>query len=29
MVRYFAHMDNPEKFQYDKTEIIEHAGADE
>ena len=28
MVRYFAHMDNPEKFQYDKTEIIEHAGAD-
>lgn len=28
MVRYFAHLDNPEKFQYDKTEIIEHAGAD-
>lgn len=28
IVRYFAHLDNPEKFQYDKTEIIEHSGAD-
>lgn len=28
MVRYFAHLDNPEKFQYDKSEIIGHSGAD-
>lgn len=28
MVRYFAHMDNPEKFQYEKSGIIGHAGAD-
>lgn len=28
MIRYFAHMDNPEKYQYDKTEIVAHAGAD-
>lgn len=28
MVRYFAHMDNPEKFQYLKTDIIGHSGAD-
>lgn len=28
MVRYFIHMDNPEKFQYKKTDIIAHAGAE-
>lgn len=28
MVRYFAHMDNPEKYQYDKSSIIAHSGAE-
>lgn len=28
MVRYFAHMDNPEKYQYKKSEIVAHAGAE-
>lgn len=28
MVRYFAHMDSPDKYQYDKNKIIEHSGAD-
>lgn len=28
LVRYFAHMDNPEKFQYKKADIIARAGAD-
>lgn len=28
LARYFVHMDNPEKYQYDKAEIIEHSGAD-
>lgn len=28
MVRYFAHMDNPEKCQYKKTDIVTHAGAE-
>jgi len=28
VVRYFAHMDDPDKFQYSKSEIIGHAGAD-
>lgn len=28
MIRYFVHMDNPEKYQYDKNKIIAHAGAD-
>lgn len=28
MVRYFAHMDNPEKYQYKKTDIVTHAGAE-
>ncbi|MEI4283950.1 replication protein [Tetragenococcus halophilus] len=28
MVRYFAHVDNPEKYQYDKKAIIGHVGAD-
>lgn len=28
LVRYFAHMDNPEKYQYSKTDIIAHAGAE-
>lgn len=28
MVRYFAHLDNPEKYQYSKSEIIAHCGAD-
>src|SRR5699024_11349079 len=28
MVRCFAQWDNPEKFQYDKTVFIVHAGAD-
>jgi len=28
LVRYMAHMDNPEKHQYDKSKIIGHGGAD-
>lgn len=28
LVRYMIHMDNPEKYQYDKSEIIGHGGAD-
>lgn len=28
MVRYFAHMDNPEKCQYSKSDIVAHCGAD-
>ena len=28
LVRYFAHLDNPEKFQYDKDRIIGHSGFD-
>lgn len=28
LVRYMAHMDNPEKYQYDKSGIIGHGGAD-
>ena len=28
LVRYFAHMDNPEKFQYDVNDIKGHNGAD-
>lgn len=28
MVRYFIHMDNPDKYQYDKSDIIGHCGAD-
>jgi len=28
MVRYFAHLDNLEKFQYDKNGIVGHGGAD-
>lgn len=28
LVRYMAHMDNPEKFQYPISEIIGHGGAD-
>ena len=28
MVRYFAHMDDPDKFQYSKGEIIGYSGAD-
>ena len=28
LVRYMIHMDNPEKFQYSKSEIIGHNGAD-
>lgn len=27
-VRYMAHLDNPEKHQYDKSKIIAHGGAD-
>lgn len=27
MVRYFAHIDNPEKYQYDVKKIIGHGGA--
>lgn len=27
-VRYMVHMDNPEKFQYDRTKIISHGGVD-
>ena len=28
MVRYMAHLDNPEKAQYDVSEIIPHGGVD-
>ena len=28
MVRYFAHLDNPEKYQYNKSDIVSHGGAD-
>lgn len=28
LVRYMAHLDNPEKHQYDKADIIGHGGAD-
>lgn len=28
LVRYMAHLDNPEKAQYSKSEIIPHGGAD-
>lgn len=28
VVRYFCHMDNPEKYQYKKSDIIAHAGAE-
>jgi Plasmid replication protein. len=28
LVRYMIHMDNPEKYQYSKSEIIGHGGAD-
>ena len=28
MVRYFAHMDNPDKVQYDVNDIVGHNGAD-
>lgn len=28
MVRYFSHLDNPEKYQYDKSDIVAHCGAD-
>lgn len=28
MVRYFCHMDNPEKYQYPREEIISHGGFD-
>jgi len=28
MVRYFAHLDNPEKKQYNANEIVTHCGAD-
>lgn len=28
LVRYMAHLDNPEKYQYDKTAIIGHGGVD-
>lgn len=28
MVRYFAHLDNPEKYQYSENDIIPHNGAD-
>lgn len=28
LVRYMAHLDNPEKAQYNKSEIIGHGGAD-
>lgn len=28
LVRYMAHLDNPEKVQYDRTAIIGHGGAD-
>ena len=28
MLRYFCHMDNPEKFQYSRDDIIGHGGLD-
>lgn len=28
MVRYFIHADNPEKYQYDKRELLGHCGVD-
>lgn len=28
LVRYFIHLDNPEKYQYEKSKIISHGGAD-
>lgn len=28
MVRYMVHLDNPEKYQYNKSDIISHGGAD-
>src|SRR5699024_6441351 len=28
LVRYMLHMDNPEKYQYDRDEMIAHGGAD-
>lgn len=28
LVRYMIHLDNPEKYQYDKVDIISHRGAD-
>jgi len=28
MTRYMAHLDNPEKWQYDRADIIGHGGAD-
>ena len=28
MVRYFAHRDNPEKYQYDISDIVGHGGVD-
>lgn len=28
MVRYFLHLDNPEKFQYSKGSLVAHCGAD-
>ena len=28
LVRYMAHMDNPEKYQYSRDEIVGHCGAD-
>lgn len=28
LVRYMVHMDNPEKYQYDRADIVGHGGAD-
>lgn len=28
LVRYMIHMDNPEKYQYDRSEIVGHGGVD-
>lgn len=28
MVRYLVHLDNPEKYQYDKSDIVSYCGAD-
>src|SRR5699024_12142695 len=28
LVRYMFHMDNPEKYQYDREDMIAHGGAD-
>ena len=28
LVRYFAHLDNPDKFQYDISQIVAHGGLD-